>query len=178
MNLVDVLHADTYRCCAQEHNERFELVETHQDATLRQVFIQGVPKDTLLLKMDAYTISNLLNESLAGWLLKKCDYAMVDVEHKRIILIEIKSKKHMDQNLNSDVKNKMRGSQRMMEYLIDMIGTYHWCPLNNQHTYTYIYTVIADIPSPSLKVKTGYENSIFRLIRCRNTGMLYYDEFV
>ena len=148
---------------------QFVLTEDDKDAKLQKVEIRGVPKKSILLKMQKYAPPDKVFKSTKGEC-KMCDYILLafDKEYLYFIYIEMKS-----QNLNNrDFFSQLMAGDCFMTYCSAMAKKFHGAnfssgfllkryivfhtsfPINKQPTRLKLQKCIRTTPSSSEKITT------------------------
>lgn len=104
--------------CEECSSGSFLLEEKGDDATLRAVTMCDIPKDSLIVKMDKVRFNNFLIDRKAVGFNKHSDYLIITDD--KAVLIEIKSKKEVNQDLFDECRTKFISDKCSLDYADDI----------------------------------------------------------
>ena len=104
--------------CVECSNGSFLLEEKGAEATLRAVTMCDIPKDALIVKMDDIRFYKLLIDRKEIGFNKHSDYLIITDD--KAVLIEIKSKKEVNQNLFDECRTKFISDECSLGYADDI----------------------------------------------------------
>ncbi|MDR3196305.1 MAG: hypothetical protein LBU34_00420 [Planctomycetaceae bacterium] len=98
------------------------LKENDLSAKLREVQINGVSGDSILIKIDCVHANDYFFCNANGNL-KRCDYLLITrVRHKKILLfMEMKSNKIVE----TEIVQKFRASECLFDYIVSILRQFH-----------------------------------------------------
>lgn len=91
-----------------------QLLETGNDATLREVIVTGLPDDAYAVKIDPIKVQKLFSCEKDWAYNKHGDYLIVT--DKELIIVEMKSRMDLNEDVVKDVTLKFKSDTCMLDY--------------------------------------------------------------
>jgi hypothetical protein len=130
------------------------LKENDRSAKLREVLINGVSDDSILIKID-YSQANdqiFCNENGS---LKRCDYLLITkLKHNKFLLfVEMKSNKV----IGTEIIQKFRASECLFDYMVSMLRQFHDLEFNcDEYKKRFVLFQEKPLPKrPAHPIRTG-----------------------
>lgn len=125
--LSELIKSDSIFLAADlmEEDGSLKLREDEVGLPPRTVKLKNVPRDAKIIKVDHFDLQGRFihtgNNSLLG---KRCDYLIVDAQHSRILLIELKlgDKSAGDRK---QVVAQLKGGRAIVDYLVALLTHFH-----------------------------------------------------
>lgn len=125
--LSELLKDDSLFLAGERINEDGLLVLTEDEAgrEKRTVKLSDVPADAQIIKVDNFDLQGRFictaGNSDVG---KRCDYVIIDAQHSRILLIELKLGTKGDGE-RKQVVAQLKGGRVVIDYLVALIAHFH-----------------------------------------------------